>query len=172
MKILLGVTGSVAAKLTPKIQQAFMDRGHEVKTIFTQSSLYFLETDRLKIGEYEDESEWSYYKTNNQVLHIDLVKWADKFIIAPCTANTLAKIYAGICDNLLTSCVRAWDHKKKMIIAPAMNTYMYKNPPTYKQITQMTDHGIVFVDPVEKELFCGDTGVGAMAQIDDIVKAI
>jgi len=64
------------------------------------------------------------------VLHIDLAKWADIFVIAPCSANTLAKLAYGICDNLLTSVARAWDADRPLVIAPAMNTHMWTHPHT------------------------------------------
>ena len=172
MNVLLGVTGSVAAKLTPKIQKSIVDAGHELKTVATSSALHFRENWYEWKPYFVDSDEWEFYKIYNEVLHIDLVKWADIFIIAPYTANSLSKISNGICDNLLTSCARAWDYRKKMIIAPAMNTQMYVNPLTQIQKDILFDFGAIFVDPQVKELFCGDTGIGAMADIDDIIKRI
>lgn len=169
MRVLLGITGSVAAKLTPKIQKSLIDKGHEVKTVFTESALHFY-TEKLKIGEYDDSNEWSYYKTNDKVLHIDITKWADRFAIVPCTANTMAKISNGICDNLLTSCVRAWDLSKRLDIAFAMNCKMWENPVTYEHRKILMNRGYFLHWPVEKELFCGDTGIGALAPIEDIFK--
>jgi len=173
MNILLGVTGSVAAKLSNKIQKAITDAGHDVKTVFTESALHF-HPEKLKVGEYDDSNEWSYYKANDKVLHIDLVKWADKFIIAPCTANTLTKIHLGFCDNLLTSCVRAWPNDKDgIILVPAMNTEMFNKPILEKQYHELVIRDkFQWVPPQEKELFCGDKGVGAMANISDIVNKI
>lgn len=173
MKILLGISGSVAAKLTPKIQKAIIDAGHEVKTIATSSSLYFRNNWYEWKPYYVDSDEWEYYKTENKVLHIDLVQWADKFIIAPCTANTLAKIANGISDNLLTSCFRAWNLDKEIYIAPAMNTRMWESPFTNEHVKSLkTLIGAHFIPPVSKELFCGDTGIGAMADIGDIMKTL
>lgn len=170
MNVLLGVTGSVAAKLTPKIQESITKSGYNIQTVFTNSSLNF--TYKSIYDSYTDEDEWKAYREESRVLHIDLVKWADVFIIVPCSANVLGKISNGISDNLLTSCARAWDYKKKMIIAPAMNTQMYVNPLTKIQIDVLTKFGVVFVEPQSKELFCGDIGIGAMANIDDIIKLI
>jgi phosphopantothenoylcysteine decarboxylase len=171
MNVLLGVTGSVAATLTPKIQQAIILAGNSVQTIFTKSAENFHDVDDTI---YCDEDEWTYYKEENKVLHIDLVKWADIFVIAPCTANTLAKIANGVCDNLLTSCVRAWDWEKNIIIAPAMNTVMYSKSITMQHKRQLycMGNGFIWIQPVEKTLYCGDTGIGAMADIDSIVERI
>ena len=95
-------------------------------------------------------------------------------LIAPLDANTLAKLSNGICDNLLTCVVRAWDieniKQKPIIICPAMNTCMYNHPITKNQLTQLTNQfGFSLVDSIEKILICGDSGIGAMANIETIV---
>ncbi len=174
MNVLLGVTGSIAAKLTYKIQTAIEDAGHELKTVATNSA--------IRIGGdcdwrhfYTDEDEWTTYEEEQRVLHIDLVKWADVLVIAPCTANTLAKIHVGISDNLLTCCVRAWPckEKKHIILVPSMNCEMFDKPLLEKQYQDLVIHGSYsWIAPVEKKLFCGDIGVGAMANIEDIIKRI
>lgn len=80
------------------------------------------------------------------------------FLIAPLSANTLAKISHGLCDNLLTSVARAWDYNKPMLIAPAMNTFMWDNPLTGEQLKKMESLGAMVISPVIKTLACGDTG--------------
>lgn len=168
MNVLLGVTGSVAAKLTRKMQTAIQNKGHEVKIILTNSAKHFTDYG----GCYTDLDEWLSYTVDDRVVHIELSQWADAFVIAPCTANTLAKLANGLCDNLLTSCARAWDYKKKMIIAPAMNTQMYLSVFTERHTKVLKELGVEFVDPQPKELFCGDVGIGALARIEDIVAKI
>jgi phosphopantothenoylcysteine decarboxylase len=172
MNVLLGVTGSIAAKLTRKLSQSIKDSGHEIKTVYTNSAYHF--TQRTIYGGYGDDEEWEYYHDNDSVLHIDLVKWADVFVIAPCTANTLAKIANGICDNLLTSCVKAWprDKTRNIILAPAMNSEMWYNKITQDHINTLSYDRFDIIEPIEKKLYCGDTGIGAMAHIDDIVNSI
>lgn len=171
MNVLLGVTGSIAAKLTPKLEMALEEKGHTVKTVLTNSAMKFTYSTNTW---YEDEDEWDYYKKENKVLHIDLVNWSDVLVIAPCTANTLSKIHSGICDNLLTCCVRAWDWEKKIIIAPAMNTGMYNKSNTeyHRRILTTWGNGFTWIPPQVKTLYCGDTGIGAMANIEDIVNRI
>jgi len=93
-------------------------------------------------------------------------------VIAPLTANTLAKITYGLADNLLTSIVRAWDYEKPLILAPSMNSVMYSNLITTKQIKEMYHRGCIICDPVEKTLACGDTGIGAMANISTIIENV
>lgn len=172
MNILLGVTGSVAAKLIFKLVGSL--RGvlieNNVKVVVTNSAKTIISEPTLVA--FDDDMEWDVYKTLNNVLHIDLAKWADVFVIAPCSANTLAKMANGICDNLLTCCVRAWDYNRPMIIAPAMNTQMYLNPFTQKHLDVLKEMRVIVVPPQTKELYCGDVGIGAMAEISDIVSEI
>lgn len=106
------------------------------------------------------------------MLHIELRKWADVFVIAPLDANTMAKMASGLCDNLLTCVVRAWDSKRPLIYCPAMNTFMWDHPLTSSHISALKDFGYIQVPPVSKLLACGDQGVGAMAAVDDIIKTV
>ncbi|MFC1644863.1 flavoprotein [Patescibacteria group bacterium] len=178
MKVLLGVTGGVAAKLTPKMVHAIIEAGHEIKVIVTEKSSYFQEIKDLNddIEVLTDTHEWEgeKYLKDMPVAHIELRKWADVIVIVPLTANTLAKIANGIADNLLTCVMRAWEVKKKpIIIAPAMNTAMWEHPVTDEHIQKLHRwHRMTVVGPISKNLACGDTGKGAMANINDIVDAI
>jgi phosphopantothenoylcysteine decarboxylase len=182
MNILLGVTGSVAATLYSKIVTGLQSAG-DVKVVFTQRSLHFTSQSPLLNSElvkgYTDEQEWQWRKKGDIVLHISLRDWADVLVIAPLSANTLAKMANGLCDNLLTSVYRAWPIYKPIVLAPAMNTEMWKHPITGEHLERLRirhTHGIkkylYLVNPVEKELACGTTGVGAMADIKDIVSEV
>jgi hypothetical protein len=176
--ILLGITGSVAATLTVKLALALQQIG-DVKIVFTKWGDWFITPeDRSQLQEanipyYRDEDEWSQnWKKDDPVLHIELRKWASCLVIAPLSANTLAKMANGLCDNLLTSVFRAWDHCRPVIVAPAMNTLMWQNHPTTAHInTLRRDFSIKVIPPISKTLACGDVGEGAMAQISDIVRA-
>lgn len=172
--ILLGVTGSVAAILTPNLIKELQLLG-EVKVIVTQTVGHFISMNDIPsdVTVYSDMSEWSSFKNiGDPILHIELRKWADVMVIAPCTVNTIAKIANGLCDNLLTNTVRAWDFKKPIIIAPACNTYMWDHPTTRSQIQSLLNFSFKLVWPIQKTLACGDTGYGAMANIKDIVREI
>lgn len=114
----------------------------------------------------------------DSVLHIDLRNWADICIVAPLSAHTLGKIANGLCDDLLTCILRAWDFRltKPIVLAPAMNTAMWEHPltnmhlDTVKSFAREGGEGaVVVVQPVAKTLACGDVGVGAMADLDDII---
>lgn len=180
MNVLLGVTGSVAATLTPKLVKALRDAGHELRVVATESSLYFWKSNDLFSEDgptvYRDKDEWpaSSYKTGDPVLHIELRKWADILIIAPLSANTLAKMAYGLADNLLSNVVRAWDMEKPIVVAPAMNTCMWENPVTQEHLDTLSRRYKQFhcCKPVKKVLACGDEGVGAMADIYGIVVAV
>ncbi|XP_072051038.1 phosphopantothenoylcysteine decarboxylase-like isoform X3 [Amphiura filiformis] len=113
---------------------------------------------------------WS--KIQDPVLHIELRRWADILVIAPLDANTLAKIAGGLCDNLLTCIVRAWDLKRPLLFCPAMNTHMWEHPITAKHIETLLGYGYKEVKCVEKTLACGDKGYGAMAEVPTIVNAV
>jgi phosphopantothenoylcysteine synthetase/decarboxylase len=182
MNILHGLTGSVASTIVCKFQKHYEE--DSVKFVLTESSKkfnppYYMVSSfdlklegQLRYGQFDDDDEWVMYEKGSKVLHIELVKWADVFVIAPCSANTIAKIANGVCDNLLTCVARAWDFEKKFIIAPSMNVKMWEHPITKEHIDKIKSWGITVVDPIEKKLFCGDYGMGAMANIEDIVKQI
>lgn len=176
-RVLLGVSGSVAAVKVPQLVKELKDRipQLEVKIVLTQSAVSFLNgLDLSGVEIFDDQDEWaSWKKIGDPVLHIQLRTWADLLLLAPLSANTMAKLAAGQCDNLLTSIVRAWDTSKPLIVAPAMNTLMWKNPFTQRHLDIITDvYGAVVVDPVEKLLACGDFGMGAMAHVADLAEKI
>ncbi len=177
MKVLLGITGSVAATLSKKLVQALHNAEHEVRVVVTPQSQYFFSKKCLGVQVYTEAEEWPNvsYQKGEDIQHIELSKWADVLLIAPLTANTLAKMANGLSDNLLTCIARAWSLSKPIVVAPAMNTEMWKHPLTTRQIDILTaiyETGFNLVHPVAKMLACGDEGVGAMAQINDIVEAV
>ena len=103
------------------------------------------------------------------VLHVELAQWADVLLVAPLSANSLAKLALGICDTLPTLVARCWHvGAKPMVVAPAMNTKMWEHPVTAGQLKKLQRWGVQVVDPIEKLLACGDKGVGAMAAVDVI----
>jgi len=197
MKILLGISGSVASIKTPNLVNSLQQSGHEVRCICTENSSHFLKDLKIQCEVLTDSDEWSAYKTRGDpVLHIELAKWADLFLVAPLSANTMAKISNGICDNLLTCVARAWRFSEKnrwrsaendnsdeigksekikksqpisFIVAPAMNSFMYTHPLTDVQIKTLNSFSVYVLPVVEKTLICGDKGIGAMAEVDDIV---
>ena len=166
--ILVGVTGSVAAIYTPELHGDLNRAGYEVKIVATRSALYFF--DPAKIGSFRDgvrdpkvlildEDEWpgQRYQRSDPVLHIELRRWADVFLVAPLDANTLAKFALGVTDNCLTCVYRAWAPTKPILFAPAMNTLMWEHPATARHLRQVGEDvgkNFVLIPPQTKKLAC------------------
>lgn len=198
-KILLGVTGSVAATRTPQLFESLKQHGHSVRIVATDASLYFFDkalfdADALCV----DADEWpgQRYRRDDPVLHIELRRWAELLVIAPLDANTLAKLSVGISDNCLTCVWRAWDVSRPVLLAPAMNTLMWEHPLTLRHLRELAavatglvpapnaavdelidwlnshSQSLRIVGPISKKLACGDIGVGAMAEVSEVVEAV
>jgi phosphopantothenoylcysteine decarboxylase len=211
--VLLGVTGSVAALRTPALYEELTRGGHAVKVVATKAALYFFDPARIGPADPShpgrnpavlilDEDEWpgrengQRYRRDDEVLHIELRRWADVLVIAPLDANTLAKLANGLCDNCLTCVCRAWDPTRPVVLAPAMNTLMWQHPLTVRHLRQLAEDAggggaplylsqddlvgwinvhcprLRIIAPQSKRLACGDVGMGAMADLDQIVAAV
>lgn len=149
-RVILGVTGSVAAIRTPMLRAALADAGHQVRVVATEPALHFF--DPADLGPptvdggplFRDADEWlpDRYRRGDPVLHIAFRDWADVLAIAPLDANTLAKLALGLSDNFLTCVFRAWDFAKPVVLAPAMNTRMWESPVTLRHLRGLLDdHG-------------------------------
>lgn len=152
-RLILGVTGSVAAVRTPALFNNLTAAGHSVRVLATEPALYFFDPAQLPRGEgdpshkrsvgpvFRDADEWpgTGYSRGDEVLHIEFRNWADVLIVAPLDANTLAKFALGISDNFLTCVFRAWDFSKPVILAPAMNTLMWESPVTRRHLRQLLE---------------------------------
>ncbi|KAG0165193.1 hypothetical protein DFQ28_009109, partial [Apophysomyces sp. BC1034] len=142
-----------------------------LKVIRTQAAGYFFDDELIEADIHTDDQEWRMWKKKTDpVLHIDLRNWADIMVVAPLDANTLAKIANGLCDNLLTCVLRAWDLRKPVLVCPAMNTNMWTHPFTATHLGVLQDTlTFKIISPISKTLACGDTGIGAMAEPQTIV---
>jgi phosphopantothenoylcysteine decarboxylase len=144
-RIILGVTGSVAAVRTPALHAALRAAGHSVRVLATERAVYFFNPAELGPADpdggplYRDADEWpaAGYRRGDPVLHIALRQWAELLIVAPLDANTLAKFALGVSDNLLSSVFRAWDFARPVVLAPAMNTLMWQSPVTLRHLRQL-----------------------------------
>jgi 3-polyprenyl-4-hydroxybenzoate decarboxylase len=176
MKILLGFTGSVATTLYKKLTFAFRDAFGDLEIVATQNSLKFIPSEAQE-GILEDQDEWkwgnhSVWQKNDPILHIELRKRSSALVIAPCSANKIAEIAHGLCPDLLTSVALAWDTCRPIIVAPAMNVFMWKHPATQENVSILKRRGVIVIEPVNKHLACGDDGVGGMAPIEEIVAVV
>ncbi|TKS73499.1 Phosphopantothenoylcysteine decarboxylase [Collichthys lucidus] len=173
-RVLVGVTGSVAAlKLPLLVSQLLQLPGVDVRVITTEHAKHFYNPAEVSVTIYSDSDEWEVWtQRSDPVLHIELRRWADLLVIAPLDANTLGKIANGICDNLLTCVVRAWDTSRPLLFCPAMNTAMWQHPITAQQVSRLKEFGYVEIPCIAKKLVCGDEGKGAMAEVSAIVSVV
>ncbi|KAF0683423.1 Aste57867_24547 [Aphanomyces stellatus] len=183
-RVLLAASGSVATVKIPELAMKLAEVA-DVQVVLTKAASFFMEKastynasafaafQALAIPIHHDDNEWSEWNAmGDAVLHIHLREWADVLCIAPLSANTMAKIAHGLCDNLLTCVVRAWSSNKPLLVAPAMNTQMYLHPATGKQLGMLREYGYTIIPPVCKTLACGEVGNGALAAVDTIAQAV
>jgi phosphopantothenoylcysteine decarboxylase/phosphopantothenate--cysteine ligase len=160
--ILVGVTGSIAIYKTLEIIRLFIKANANVRVIMSEEAkrfvtpLTFEAISQNEVLHVETES-WA-----NDLNHIHIGKWADLFLIAPISANSINKLANGIADNLLTQTILAFN--KTVVIAPSANTNMILNPITQKSIETLKNLGFVISEPQEKLLACLDSGTGAMSE--------
>ncbi len=160
--ILIGLTGSIAAYKTAELIRHFKKAGANVKVVATESSLLFIGEKTLET--LSDNPVFvDMFQKRLETGHISLADWADLFVIAPISANSISKIATGIADNLLTSIACAYlGSKKPLFIAPAMNVGMWNNPFVQENIQKLKSVGVQVINPIEGELACGYNGIGKM----------
>ncbi len=169
--ILVAVTGSIAVYKALELIRLYIKAGANVKVIMTSAATKFvtaLSFEAISQNKVLCEETESWDK-NDIYNHIDIGKWADIFVIAPCSANTINKLASGIADNLLTQTALAYTKNK--LIAPAANTNMIKNPITQESLKKLQSYGYEIVSTQTKELVCKDVGDGAMAEPQTIFYA-
>lgn len=165
-KILLGVTSGIAIYKTLSLISSLRKLGCEVEVIMTEAAQKFINpiTFETMSNNKVFTDMWVH---PDKVLHIDITNDKDLFLIAPATANTIAKVNAGICDNLLTASILA--SKAPVVFALAMNTLMLENPITQRNIASLKSLGYKFIDSNEGQLACNTTGKGRMSEVDEII---
>lgn len=163
--ILVGVTGSIAAYKSCELVRFLQKKGANVKVCMTQQATEFVGKLTFQALTGEDVYiNWNDGRTGLE--HIFLARWADAFVIAPATANTIAKLRYGLADDFLTSLALAYG--KPIVIAPAMNTKMLENPSTEENIGVLKSRGHLILDTGEGILACKEEGSGKLADIEDI----
>ena len=169
--IVIGVTGSIAAYKAADVVSFLKKQGADVTVIMTKNALNFinpitfetLSGNKCLIDTFDRNFEFS-------VEHVSLAKRADLFVVAPASADFIAKAANGIADDMLTTTFLASTCKK--LIFPAMNTRMYENPITQDNMKKLEHYGIEIVEPVSGYLACGDTGRGKLASVEEIEEYI
>ena len=167
-RILLGITGGIAAYKIPSLVRLIKKAECEAEIIMTESSLHFAAP--MTLSTLSGHEVWRDSDLDSRIPHIKLSQWAEVFVIAPCTANTIAKLAHGISDNLLTSTFTA--SICPVIVFPAMNERMYDNPAVQENIKILRSRGVNVAEPSTGELACGDSGRGRMPEPEEIMHEI
>lgn len=171
--ILLGVSGSISAYKAADLTSQFTKLGYNVEVIMTTNSTKFITPLTLQsLSKNPVHTNVMEEIAPDKINHIDLAKKADLFLVAPASANILAKLANGIADDMLSTVALALKEDVPKFIAPAMNTYMYQNPITQRNLKTLKDVGYQEIDPREALLACGDFGRGALATVDEVVTVI
>ncbi len=169
--ILLGVTGSIAAYKACELTRLFVKNGHAVHVLMTDAATRFvspltfrtLSRNPVSAGLFDAPEEWV-------PGHISLAERADVLVVAPCTANVIAKLAHGLADDILTSTALA--SRAPLVIAPAMNTGMWDHPATRANMSLLASRGATFVDACTGDLACGTSGKGRMAEPQSVYDAV
>ena len=170
-KIIIGITGSIAAYKAATLVSMLIKRKANVHIIMTQNATKFISPLTFEtLSGNKVHTDTFDLSPEHKVHHITLVKDCDLFLIAPATANIIAKVVHGIADDMLTSTFIAC-HSTKMI-SPAMNTYMYENPINQDNISLCKKYGIKVIEPSSGRLACGDAGKGRMPEPEFLLEEI
>ncbi|MCI0716755.1 MAG: bifunctional phosphopantothenoylcysteine decarboxylase/phosphopantothenate--cysteine ligase CoaBC [Chlorobi bacterium] len=177
-KILIGISGGIAAYKTCELVRLFKKQQAEVRVIMTPSALNFvspvtlsaLSGNKVLINMFPDVNPSKTEKVESSTQHIYLGMWGDVFVIAPATANTIAKMVYGMADNLLTATVLS--SRCPIIVSPAMDEDMYQNQITSQNITKLNESGFWIIEPETGELASGLFGTGRMPEPEVIFKYV
>lgn len=167
--VLLGVAGGVAAYKTVMLASRLAQAGAQVDVVMTPAAEEFVRP--LQFAAVTHRPVYmNPWHSDRKPEHIALAERPDIAVVAPCTANTMAKLAFGLADNLLTSVLLAT--KKPILLAPAMNTGMWTAPATQRNLQTLRNDGCAIVGPGTGNLACGDVGAGRMAEPADILAAM
>ena len=168
--IVLGVTGGIAAYKAVEIASRLKKAGADVRVIMTRAATSFVTslTFREITGQPVAETMWG--EPHHHVEHIALAEFAELVLVAPATANFIAKAAAGMADDMLTTCVLAT--RAPLLIAPAMNTGMWENPITQENVARLQERGVTIIPPAVGQLACGTTGAGRLPEPTEIVRIV
>jgi len=173
MKIVLGITGSIAAYKAADLASQLVKAGHEVNAVMTKAATEFITpltlqtlTRRPVLVSLEDE------KQSWKPGHIDLADSADLLIVAPASANVLGLFANGLAPDPLTSIYLALPRHTPVLLAPAMNGKMWLHPATQRNVNRLREDGCHFIEPAEGDLACGYQGVGRLAAVEEILARI
>ena len=169
MKILLIVGGGIAAYKSLELVRLLKKAGHEISPVLTKGGEHFVTAMSLgTLAEAEVHSSLWELKDEVEIGHIQLSRAADFILVCPATADLLAKMAAGIADDLATTLLLATD--KPVVVAPAMNVRMWLHPATARNIQQLVEDGVKVIEPAEGDMACGEHGPGRLPEPEAIMK--
>lgn len=168
--VLVGITGCIAAYKSAEIVRGLQKAGVRVKVVMTEHATHFVDPLTFRALTDEPVGLGLFSDPHDPIHHISLAQEADVFLVAPCTANVIAKLTCGLADDLLTTTALATT--APLLIAPAMNVHMYETPITQENIERLKARGVRFVEPDAGYLACGEVGKGRLPEPDDIVSAV
>lgn len=168
MRVVLGVTGGIAAYKATGIIRLLTESGHDVKVIPTANALRFIGATTLEALSHNSVDP-DLYTDVESVKHVELGQSADLVIVAPATASFLARMASGLADDLLMNTLLAT--KAPILVAPAMHTEMWQNPATVANVALLRERGIEVLDPAVGRLTGSDSGPGRLPETEDIVSA-
>jgi len=173
VRVVLGVTGGIAAYRAPEIARALKKKGVDVVCVLSSAAEEFVTPLSLRTVTENPVFTDMFHAAKNpgsKVEHIDLARNCDVILVAPATANVIGKVAAGIADDLLTTVIMAAE--KKVIFAPAMNKAMWANPIVKANVEKLKKLGYIFTGPAEGVLACGEYGAGHIEDTSVIVNAV
>ena len=170
--VLVGVTGGIAAYKAPGVIRRLKEAGHEVRTIVTEAAFRFVPEETIAIAAGDRvHTDATWWEVSGRVEHVSLARWADLVLVAPATADAMARAAIGLGDDLLSATILAG--AKKVLWAPAMNPEMWNNPSTQRNVETLKGWGHSFVGPAEGLMASAEEepGVGRLAEEAEIVAA-
>lgn len=167
-KIVLCVTGGIAAYKVIEVARALTELGADVRVVMTRSAQRFVDAQTFTAGTGNPVGT-DLFVTGPDVPHVELARGADLLLVAPATANSMAKMAHGFADDLFSATVLT--AHCPIVVVPAMHTEMWANPATQTNVATLVERGVIMVGPVEGPLSSGDTGMGRMVEPDEIVTA-
>lgn len=172
-KIVLGLTGGIACYKAAELLRGLIKSGADVQVVMTDAATHFITpvTMQALSGRAVYIDQWDPQIPNNMA-HIVLTRDADAIVIAPCSADFMAKLAQGRCDDLLSTLCVARPHTLPILIAPAMNVEMWQHPATRRNITQLRADGVTILDPESGAQACGETGMGRMLEPSRLLEEI
>ena len=172
-KITLAVSGSISAYKAADLTSQLTKAGHEVTVIMTKAATAFITPLTLQaLSKNLVHTDIMLEENPASIKHIDVAKETDLFLVAPASANTIAKLAHGLADDILSAVALAIPAGVLKLIAPAMNTNMYLNPATQDNLEKLARYGYQEIKPREALLACGDFGTGALAELDVILERV